>query len=83
MKIMIVLKAGNIKGLAKHLAKTYGPQDEGFFTRCAQAKELAKYPVESRNAICARAHKVQLGTWPGEGHKKKKELTFVFHKELP
>jgi hypothetical protein len=70
-KLKIELKAqGNIRGLAKHLAKKYGPSDEGFFTRCMAAEELADYPHDNRAAICARAHKVQIGTWPGEKKKK-------------
>lgn len=68
-------KRGNIKGLGKHLAHKYGPQDEGFFTRCMAASELQDYDEETRKAICARAHKEQIGKWPGEGRKKKKECT--------
>ena len=72
MKAIIKLKArGNIAGLAKHLAKKYGPQDEGFFTRCMAAEEVSNYDTNTRAAVCARAHKEQIGTWPGEGRKKK------------
>ena len=66
------LKAGNIKGLGKHLAKKYGAQDKGFFTRCMAAEELADYDRETRAAICAKAHKVQIGKWPAE--KKEKQM---------
>jgi hypothetical protein len=37
--------------LAKHRAKKYGPSDEGFFTRCMAAEELASYPEENRKVF--------------------------------
>jgi len=59
-------KRGNIKGLAKHLAHKYGPADKGFFTRCMAAEEVQGYDEETRKAVCARAHKEQIGVWPVE-----------------
>ncbi len=67
----VIFKRGNIKGLGKHLAKKYGPQDKGFFTRCMAAEELSGYDEETRKAVCAKAHKVEIGTWPGETPEKK------------
>jgi len=56
---------GNIEGLTKHLAKKYGG-DPHFFTKCMAAEELQGYPEENRSGICARAHKIATGIWPGE-----------------
>lgn len=77
MKIIRLKKRGNIAGLAKHLAKKYGPADEGYFTRCMAAEEVANYPVETRKSVCARAHKEAIGIWPAESKKKKKVEKFL------
>lgn len=64
--VVVRYKKGNIKGLGKHLAKKYGPSDEGFFTRCMGASELSGYDEETRKAVCAKAKKVEIGHWPGD-----------------
>jgi len=58
-------KAGNIEGLAKHLSKKLGG-DPHFFTKCMADEELAGYDEDARAGICAKAHKLALGFWPGE-----------------
>lgn len=57
-------KRGNIAGLSKHLAKKYGG-DPHFFTKCMDAEELQGYPKSIRAAICARAHYLVTGIYPG------------------
>lgn len=75
MKVRIVLKQGNMEGLAKHLAKTLGG-DPGFFTKCMACDELSSYDEDQRKGICAQAHKLALGHWPSQDadNKKKKEI---------
>jgi len=65
MSKKVVFKRGNIAGLAKHLAKKYGG-DPGFHTKCMGADELQGYSQDARAAICAKAHKLAVGIWPGE-----------------
>lgn len=62
--MIITLKAGNIKGLAKHLSKKFGG-DPHFFTKCAADEELAGYDETARKSICAEAHKAATGIYPG------------------
>lgn len=56
---------GNIFGLSKHLAHKYGG-DPGFFSKCMGDEALQGYDHDARSAICARAHKIAIGIWPGE-----------------
>ena len=73
-------KRGNIQGLTRHLVNLYGG-DPHFHTKCMNDPELKKdYDEERRAAICARAHYIATGMWPGEhggknpsGPEKKKE----------
>jgi len=64
--------AGNMAGLAKHLANKYGG-DPDFFTKVAGSDELARYEPEARKAIAARAHKIVTGIYPSEHPKSRKE----------
>lgn len=64
----IILKAGNMAGLAKHLSKKLGG-DPHFFTKCVGDESVADYDTEVRNAICARAHKMVTGHYPAEDKK--------------
>lgn len=57
-------KAGNIAGLAKHLGHKYS--EPGFFTSCMGDPLLEGYPDDIKKKICARAHKIYTGIWPGE-----------------
>ncbi len=67
------LKAGNIGNLAQHLANKYGG-DPKFFTKCMAADELADYGEDTRAAICARAHHLVVGIWPGEHGREGKSV---------
>lgn len=61
----ILLKGrGNMPGLAKHLAHQIGG-DPNFFTKCMGHESVAGYPEDVRAAICAKAHKMVTGIWPG------------------
>lgn len=73
-----ILKAGNMEGLASHLAKKLGG-DPGFFTRCTECEDLADYDSEQRDAICAKAHEMVTGKWPTEGGEKKEIRRLKFH----
>jgi len=80
IKEMRRLKRGNIMGLAEHLSKKFGG-DPDYFTKCVVSEELTRprknkppYTEEQRSAICAKAHKLALGYWPGEKPAKKKEI---------
>lgn len=64
----IILKAGNMAGLAKHLSKKLGG-DPHFFTKCVGDESVVDYDTEVRNAICARAHKMVTGHYPAEDKK--------------
>jgi hypothetical protein len=64
MRIRIV-KAGNIAGLAKHLSHKLGG-DPHFFTKCMACEEVADYPDDVKKRICADAHAIVTGIWPGE-----------------
>lgn len=77
MKATIVLKRGNMAGLAKHLAKKYGG-DPDFFTKVMGDEALADYDEETKKAIAARAHKMVTGHWPAqdEDRKKKKQVSW-------
>lgn len=55
---------GHMPGLAKHLAKKLGG-DPHFFSKCMDDPELAGYDEATRGAICARAHYLVTGIWPG------------------
>lgn len=81
--IVVSMKAGNMQGLAKHLAKKLGG-DPHFFTKCAADESVASYDTEVRNAICARAHKLVTGRWPAEDTDKgkAKELNLQFDPDL-
>jgi len=61
----ILLKAGNMPGLAKHLAKKLGG-DPHFFTKCMEDETIAGYDEDQKSGICAKAHKIVTGIWPGE-----------------
>jgi len=79
MRIVVLKKKrGNIAGLAKHLAHKHGG-DPGFFTACMGDDELQGYADEARKGICAKAHKLAIGRWPGEDPdrkvKKQRKLT--------
>lgn len=63
--------AGNMEGLAKHLGKKLGG-DPHFFSKCVASAELAKYDEEARKGICAKAHKLVTGIYPGEHGGKNK-----------
>ncbi len=65
MKIIVMKKRGNIAGLAKHLSKKYGG-DPHFFTKCMGAEEVAGYDDAVKKSLCAKAHKLAVGIWPGE-----------------
>jgi hypothetical protein len=78
-KVVKFKKRGHMPGLAKHLAKKYGG-DPHFFTKCMGAEEISSYDEDAKKAICAKAHKLVTGIWPGQH--KKKELTFVLDKDL-
>lgn len=56
-------KRGNIAGLAKHLSHKY--EEPGFFTKCMQDESIANYPPRIKKRICAMAHKIVVGIWPG------------------
>lgn len=74
-KIVVLKKRGNIAGLAKHLSHKHGG-DPGFFTSCMADDELQGYGEDARAGICAKAHKLAIGKWPGEHpRKKQKKLT--------
>ena len=50
------------QGFSKGLCDKFG-EDEGFFTRCADAMGGK---VDDENAFCASLHKFCIGTWPAE-----------------
>lgn len=84
-RIGIIMKAGNMAGLAKHLSKKLGG-DPHFFTKCAADESVAGYDTEVRNAICARAHKMVTGHYPAEDADLKKERPtrkLILHIKLP
>ncbi len=61
----IAAVTGNINKLAEHLANTYG-EDPGFWHKCDASEELQEYDAETRAAICAKAHYIVTGIYPGE-----------------
>ncbi len=71
---------GNINNLAEHLAHAYG-SDPGFWTKCDQSTELANTDPEKRAAICARAHYIITGMWPG-GHRAGKDVELPAEKAI-
>lgn len=82
-----IIKAGNMEGLAKHLKKKLG-DDPDFFKKCMGDEELKSYDEKARSGICAQAHKMDTGIWPGEhggkNHngpevKKHKKLKFILN----
>lgn len=62
---LVYKKRGNIEGLSKYLGHRLGPEP-GFFRRCMKHEKLAGYEKDVRAAICAKAHKIWVGIWPGE-----------------
>lgn len=56
-------KRGNIVGLSKHLSRKYS--EPGFWRKCYADPLLAGYDHDARAAICARAHYLVTGIWPG------------------
>lgn len=64
-RILLVMKRGNMPGLAKHLAHQLGG-DPNFFDKCMGHESVASYGEDVRKAVCAKAHKLALGIWPGE-----------------
>jgi len=56
-------KRGNMAGLAKHLSHKYS--EPGFFTKCMGDPLLEDYPDDVKKAICAKAHQIVTGIWPG------------------
>ena len=69
---------GNIEGLSIHLAHQIGG-DPHFFTKCVSSAVLDRtvkylgrpYNEEEKNGICAKAHKLVTGIWPGQHRSKK------------
>jgi hypothetical protein len=57
-------KRGNIAGLAKHILHQLGG-DPHLFTKCMGFDILQGYDKEVRAEICARAHYIDTGIWPG------------------
>ena len=72
---------GNIEGLAKHLVKKHGG-DPHFFTKCMQDDALNGYDDEVKKAICARAHKIAIGKWPGEHASEEKEFIETLRRKI-
>ncbi len=63
----------NIKGLAARIRKK-NPGDEGYFRACMNDSATKNYSHQARAAMCAKAHKISVGKWPGEKkHKEKKK----------
>lgn len=59
-------KRGHMPGLAKKIAKDYG-KDPHFWTKCMKHPLVAgRYDYDTRAAVCAKAHKLAIGIWPGE-----------------
>ena len=65
-------KRGHMPGLAKKIAKDFGG-DPHFWTKCmSHPLVVNRYDRETRSAVCAKAHKLATGIWPGEHGGKKK-----------
>jgi hypothetical protein len=70
------LPPGNIAGWSKHMANVFG-EDPHFFTKCMTELEnnsefwhgekdaKTPYDKKTRASICARAHYIVTGIWPG------------------
>jgi hypothetical protein len=90
-KHIIIHKAGNMAGLAKHISHLIG-SDPDFHAKCTSNPEVQKiasgYDI---NALCAKAHKLVVGEWPasqtdegsiGKRAKQKKVvMKFKYHPE--
>ena len=66
-KHIIIHKAGNMAGLAKHISHLIG-SDPDFHAHCTGNAEVQKMCNEGGydiNALCAKAHKLVTGEWPG------------------
>lgn len=87
-ELEIILKAGrgNMAGLAKHISHLVG-KDPDFHKHCTDNAEVQKISSEGGydiNALCAKAHKLVVGEWPGgqsnegnEGARAKKEANWI------
>lgn len=64
-------KRGHMPGLAKKISKDLG-KDPHFFTKCMRHSLVQRYDKEVRSAVCAKAHKLVEGIWPGEHAGKNK-----------
>lgn len=64
-------KRGHMPGLAKKIAKDMG-RDPHFFTKCMTHPLVQRYDRKTRSAVCAKAHKLATGIWPGEHGGKSK-----------
>jgi hypothetical protein len=62
---MVLMKRGYMPGLAKHLSKKLGA-DPNFHTKCMGDESVAGYDEGVRASVCAKAHKMVTGIWPGE-----------------
>ena len=87
----ILLKGrGNMPGLAKHLAHQIGG-DPQFFTKCMGHESVAGYDEDVRASVCAKAHKLVTGIWPGAhggadpnaNEPAKKQIKWKFVKKQP
>jgi len=69
--IMRFKKRGHMPGLAKKIAKDMG-KDPHFWTKCMHHPLTQRYVGDDRKALCAKAHKLAIGIWPGEHGGKNK-----------